>query len=172
MLRRTSKGVKEGVDKMRPPTVAKLSRAFWNNARNGTAAEKLQHMLADLEKMASRCRITTLNLEGCGMSGQDAGRLWALLPQCPELSLLNLGGNRIGAAGAERLAGVLPQCPALAYLSLGYNRIGDAGAERLAGVLTQCAALVHLNLRENDIGTVWEERLRASWRGEASGLLL
>ena len=101
MLRRTSKGVKEGVDKMRPPTVAKLSRAFWNNARNGTAAEKLQHMLADLEKMASRCRITTLNLEGCGMSGQDAGRLPGVLPQCPELSLLNLGGNRIGAAGAE-----------------------------------------------------------------------
>jgi hypothetical protein len=31
---------------------------------------------------------------------------------------------------------------------------------------------VHLNLHGNDIGTVGEERLRASWRGQASGLVL
>jgi hypothetical protein len=49
---------------------------------------------------------------------------------------------------------------------------GAAGAERLAGVLGQCTALARLDLRANDIGTVGEGRLRASCRGQGSGLLL
>ncbi len=80
--------------------------------------------------------------------------------------------NKIGEVGADRLAGVQVQCTALTDLDLGYNQIGDAGAERLAGVLAQCPALVHLDLRINRIGTVGEGRLRASWRGQASGLRL
>ena len=42
------------------------------------------------------------------------------------------------------------------------------------GVLGQCAALAHLNLSYNSID-IWgevAERLRASWRGQASALLL
>jgi hypothetical protein len=39
-------------------------------------------------------------------------------------------------------------------------------------VLAQCTALAHLDLRVNDIGAVVRRRLRASWRGQASGLLL
>jgi hypothetical protein len=39
-------------------------------------------------------------------------------------------------------------------------------------VLAQCTALAHLDLRTNDIGTVGQGRLRASWRGQASGLRL
>ena len=39
MLRRTSKRVKEVVDKMRLPAVVRLSRSFLHDARNGTAAE-------------------------------------------------------------------------------------------------------------------------------------
>jgi Ran GTPase-activating protein (RanGAP) involved in mRNA processing and transport len=66
---------------------------------------------------------------------------------------------------------VLPQCAALAHLDLSYNRIGDAGAEGLAGVLGQCAALAHLELWGNDIRPDGEGRLRASWRGQASGLV-
>jgi Ran GTPase-activating protein (RanGAP) involved in mRNA processing and transport len=60
----------------------------------------------------------------------------------------------------------------LAHLDLGINRIEAAGAERLAGGLAQCTALAHLNLSFNGIGTVAEGRLRASWRDQASGLLL
>jgi Ran GTPase-activating protein (RanGAP) involved in mRNA processing and transport len=59
----------------------------------------------------------------------------------------------------------------LAHLDLSWNQIGTGGAERLAGVLTQCTALAHLNLGGNRIGTVGEGRLRASWRGQASGLI-
>jgi hypothetical protein len=42
MLRRTSKRVKEAVDKIPLPAVVRLSGSFWVDARNGTAAEKLQ----------------------------------------------------------------------------------------------------------------------------------
>jgi hypothetical protein len=39
MLRRTSKRVKEVVDKMRLPAVVRLSRSFWDATRNGTEKE-------------------------------------------------------------------------------------------------------------------------------------
>ena len=42
MLRRTSKRVKQVVDKMRLPAVVRLSRSFWYDAHDGTAAEQLQ----------------------------------------------------------------------------------------------------------------------------------
>ncbi len=85
---------------------------------------------------------------------------------------MDLCNNEIGSAGAERLAGVLAQCASLAHLDLSYNAFGADGAERLAGVLAQCAALSHLHLSFNDIGTVVKGRLLASWRGQASVLVL
>jgi hypothetical protein len=51
------------------------------------------------------------------------------------------------------------------------NQIGEAGADSL-GVLGQCAALTYLDLQDNEIEAVGEGRLRASWRGQASGLVL
>jgi hypothetical protein len=228
MLRRTSKRVKEVVDKMRLPAVVRLSRCFWNDARNGTYAEKLQLVMRQLTLMTGWCRISSLELPLCGMKGQDAEILAGVLAQCPALAhldlsgnpnvgpagaerlagvlpqcaalthlnlgnndiddagteslagvmaqcqalaSLNLGYNRIGPAGAERLAGVLGQCPALAHLDLSYNDIGAAGAESLAGVLAQCTALAHLDLQYNGIGTVGKGRLRASWRGQATGIV-
>jgi hypothetical protein len=48
----------------------------------------------------------------------------------------------------------------------------DAGTERPTGVLPQCAALTHLNLRWNDIEAVGKGKLRASWLGQATGLVL
>ena len=67
---------------------------------------------------------------------------------------------------------MLPQCTALAHLDLGHNEIGNTGAESLAEVLAQCPALAQLNLIGNEIGTVGNGRLQASWRGQASGLVL
>jgi Ran GTPase-activating protein (RanGAP) involved in mRNA processing and transport len=209
MLRRTSKRVKEVVDKMRLPAVVRLSRRFWSDFRNGTAAEKLQFVLRQLTPLTTWCRISTLDLHQCEMNGQDAERLAGVLAQCPALAHLDLcglveggrtGGNQIGPDGAESIAGVLAQCPALAHLdlwnngigyegamslagvlaqctalthlNLRYNQIGPGGAESIAGVLAQCTALTHLNLWNNGIGAVGKGRLRASWRGQASGLLL
>jgi hypothetical protein len=53
MLRRTSKRVKEVVDKMRLPVVVRLSRSFWYDTRSGTAAEKLQFVLRQLMFMTA-----------------------------------------------------------------------------------------------------------------------
>jgi hypothetical protein len=51
MLRRTSKRVKEVVDKMRLPAVVRLSRSFWDDARNGKEKAKRQFVLRQLAAM-------------------------------------------------------------------------------------------------------------------------
>jgi hypothetical protein len=54
MLRRTSKRVKEVVDKMRLPAVVRLSESFWGDARNGTYKEKCLFVLRQLTFMTAR----------------------------------------------------------------------------------------------------------------------
>jgi hypothetical protein len=175
MLRRTSKRVKEVVDKMRLPAVVRLSMSFCDDARLGTA--KRQFVLRQLAAFTARWHIITLELPRCGMKGQDAERLAEVLAQCPAQAHLHLSYNsNFGAAGTERLAGVIGQCRELVHLDLRCNDIGAAGAESLAGVLAQCTALAHLNLYNpkplNGIKDVRKGRLRALWRGQVSGLLL
>jgi Ran GTPase-activating protein (RanGAP) involved in mRNA processing and transport len=104
MLRRTSKKVKEAVDKMRLPAVVRLSRIFWDDARNGTGEAKLEFVFMKLEAMTAWCQITTLELSKCKMKGQDAESLAGVLAQCPALAHLNLYNNLIGPAGADRLS--------------------------------------------------------------------
>jgi hypothetical protein len=180
MLRKASKRVKEIVDKMRLPAGVRLSRTFWHDARNGTAAEKLPLVMRQLAVATARSRIRTLELPRCYMSGQDADCLAGVLAQCPALAHLDFSGNsdfgaggaerlagvhlnrsgsRIGAGGAERLARVLGQCTALAHLDLSCNDIGPDGAESLAGVLGQCAALAHLDLSYHALGPDGAESL-------------
>ena len=97
LLRMTSKNVKEVVEKLRPPAVVKASKAFRADARHGTAAEQLQHILRQLEKMTCQCHITRLDLSSCSISGQDAERLAGLLAQCPGLFELDLTGSGIAS---------------------------------------------------------------------------
>jgi hypothetical protein len=53
MLRRTSKRVKEVVDKMRLPAVVRLSRSFWDDARNGSEKAKRQIVLRQLAALTA-----------------------------------------------------------------------------------------------------------------------
>ena len=139
MLRMTSKRVKELVDKVCPPADVRLSRSFWNDARNGhRAAQKRDHVLAQLAAM--KCRITRLELPSAALL------LAGITASCDD---------HFGADGTSRMAGVMVprlqcpvrlQCPALAHLNLSGNHIGAEGAGRLAQVLAQCPALTHLNL--------------------------
>ena len=92
MLRMTSKPVKNAVDKLRPPAIVRLSRTFLDTVVC-CKRERLLHILTELEKMTSRCRITILDLQKCGMSGQDARRLAGVLAQCSGLSQLYLDGQ-------------------------------------------------------------------------------
>jgi hypothetical protein len=174
MLRRTSKRVKESVDKMLLPSVVHLSRNFWDDSHNGTNRTKLEFVLRQLAAMTVRCLITSLELPRCEMTGQDAERLAGALVQCPALTHLDLRGNSgFVSGGAERLAGVLGQYRELVHLNLNDNDIGSDGAERVAGVLGQCTALAqdgrvwgreycrlaHLDLGANDIGPAGVEFL-------------
>jgi hypothetical protein len=125
MLRSTSKIFKGVVDKLRLPAAICLSSSFWKDARNGTAAEKLQFVMRQLTTLSTWCLITTLELPSCNIEGQDAERLAGVLAQCPTLAHFNLSAgycasraHRIGAAGAERLAEVLARCRSLAHLDL------------------------------------------------------
>ena len=164
MLRRTSKRVKEVVDKMRLPAVVRLSKGEQRKygglpGRDCAAAEKLQFVLRQLALMTAWCRITTLELPCCcpEMNWHDAERLARVLAQCPALAHLDLSENDIAAAGAASIGGVLAQCTALSHLNLSDNDIKADGAESLAGVLAQCAALAHLDLSYNDIGAAGAE---------------
>ena len=53
MLRRTSKQVKDAVDKMRLRAVVRLSRSFWDDGRNGTGEAKLEFVLMKLAAMTA-----------------------------------------------------------------------------------------------------------------------
>jgi hypothetical protein len=159
MLKRTSKRVKEVVDKMRLPAVVLLSRSFWDDARNGTAAEKLEFVFKQLAALTDQCRISTLKLPRFEIKGQDVERLAGVLAQCPALSHLDLSQNYEFGACAESLAGVLAQCRELLHLNLSSTFIGSGGAESFAGVLGHCAALAHLDLSGNGIRDDGAERL-------------
>jgi hypothetical protein len=182
MLRRTSKKVKEAVDKMRLPAVVRLSRSFWDDARNGTKEAKLEFVLRQLAAMTARYLITTLELPECKMKGQDAERLAGVLAQCPALAHLDLSGNygfrAPGQRGLQESWGRAGSwCTSISAtiikaLPLRQNWIKASGAKSLAGVLAQCTGLAHLDLSINNIGAVGGLRLGASWRGEAAGLLL
>jgi hypothetical protein len=71
MLRRTSKIVKEVVDKIGLSTVASLTRTLWDDVRNGRRMRKLVVVTA-------RGRITTLELPLCAMKGQDTEKFGVL----------------------------------------------------------------------------------------------
>ena len=72
------KAGQERSHKLRPPAIVMLSRAFLENVVC-SKRERLLHVLTELEKMTSGCRITRLDLETCVMRGQDAGRLARVL---------------------------------------------------------------------------------------------
>jgi hypothetical protein len=166
MFRRTSKRVKEQVDKMRLPAVVRICRRWRNDVKNWrptrpSVIEQIEIVMNKLPLMTAWCRITTLEVcDLCGFHGHKPpetfpGMLEGVLGQSAgSLTHLDLESTGIGSDGVRRLAGVLAQCTALRYLSLSSNDIGPAGAERLAKVLPQCAALSHLNLGHNDIGDV------------------
>jgi hypothetical protein len=174
VLRRTSKRVKEAVDKMRLPAVVRLSRRFWDDARHGTEKEKRQFVLRQLTAMSARCSITTLELRHCAIAGPHAedqgcgsianqrsrrqatlqefgfGSVKKALPSFEEHTKVM---DAFQGTSAEWLAGgVLAQCPGLVHLDLCGNEFGPAGAKSLARVLGQCTALAHLNLSWNEFG--------------------
>ena len=80
MLRMTSKLVKSAADKLRPPAIVRVSRAFLDNVVC-CKRERLLDILTEVEKLTSRYLITILDLRNCVMCDQDAGMLPGVLAQ-------------------------------------------------------------------------------------------
>ena len=69
--------------------------------RQGQRTESVEKGILD---MTTSCRITAIDLSSARIGAEGAGRLAAVLGQCPSLAHLDLGGNGIGDEGAGRLA--------------------------------------------------------------------
>ena len=146
MFRRTSKIVKEQVDKMRLPAVVCLCE-LWRDGINRSPVgggrpnkmENVQIVINQLPLMTAWCRITTLKLHvlypsdfrGDRSPETFAGVLEGVLGQSTgSLTDLDLDSNCLGSDGVRRLAGVLSQCTLLRYLVLAATE----EQARLAGI--------------------------------------
>ena len=120
MMQQVSKTVRRAMERVKPPAMIKVKK--------NQGMEKVEEGLREMTRWA---RITAIDLADCKIKAEGAGRLAAVLGQCPSLAHLNLGGNFIGDEGAGRLAAVLGQCSSLAHLYLNDNSIGDEVAAKI-----------------------------------------
>ena len=130
MMRQVSKTVRTAIGRVKPAVIIKV--------KQNQGMERVEEGMREMVRWA---RITVIDLDGCKIEGEGAGRLAAVLGQCPSLAHLDLGFNSIGDEGAGRLAVALGQCLSLAHLDLGGNSIGAEGAGRLDAVAEQCPSL-------------------------------
>jgi hypothetical protein len=172
MFRRTSKRVKEQVDKMRLPVLVRLCRQLWrdiittrlgdyNGGRYNRVMENINIVMNQIPVMTALFRMTTLELDGL-VAPDIAAATFTHTDRAPEsltemlqgvigrsagwLTHVDLDGNSFGSEGVSRLAGVLAECTSLRYLGLGANSVQDDGVENVARVLHQCPALRTLDL--------------------------
>ena len=171
MLRRTSKSVKQEVDKMRLPAVVHLCELWIEEGRGfqkSCRLQKLQIVMKELPLMTAWCRITTVKLyDLCDskFAGQIVRNNFVRVLQrvvrqsAGTLTWLGLAHNDLDNDGTNIVARVLGECRALTTLHLQYNDMGWHGARNLARVLPVCTALTELNLAVNQIGPGGAERL-------------
>lgn len=175
MLSKTSKKIKNIINKMRIPAHVQWNWKFFNDSHNVTE-EKLNFIMIQLNKMTSLYlyKITTLVLKRCDIQ-INIDQLIKVLEQCPMLQKLNLKGNNITAEGVSKITKVLEQYnnQELNYLDLSINKIGDFGVEKVAELLCHksCSKLLHLNLSLNKIGDIGTEKLALAL-GQCSNLML
>jgi len=162
MLSKTSKKIKNIIDKMYLPVDVHRSCAFWNDSCNCNTENKLDFMMKRLKIMTSLNNITTLVLKCCNIQ-IILHQFIEVLEQCPTLKKLNLKRNNINAEGAAMIVKALEQCHniELTYLNLSINKIGDTGATKVAELLSLewCPKLAYLNLSLNKIGDTGVESL-------------
>jgi hypothetical protein len=79
ILRRTSKRVKEVVDKMRLPAFVCLNRSFLANVAPEAVHRKMKRIPEQLSLIPSWCHITRLELPACAMTGGNIEKLARVL---------------------------------------------------------------------------------------------
>ena len=102
MMRQVSKTVRTAMGRVQPPAMIKVKKN-----------QGMERVAEGLREMTRWARITAIDLADCQMKAEGAGRLAAVLGQCPSLAHLDLGHTFIGAEGAGRLDAVAQQCPSL-----------------------------------------------------------
>jgi len=171
MFRRTSKIVKQHVDRIRLPAVVHLCELWIHKvASQMKQMQKLQIVMKELPLMTVWCRITTLKLHDlCDskFAGQTVRNNFVRVLQtvvrqsAGTLTWLGLAHNDLDNDGTNIVAGVLGECPALTTLHLHHTDMGCHGARSLARVLPVCTALTELNLAVNRIGDSGAESIAA-----------
>ena len=147
VLRRTSKTVKQQLDKMRLPAIVRLRTGISYKASLRLGTNTL--IMSDLTNMVSKCLLTTVVLDFSGR-GDKSRSNWTSL-------------GELTCADVARFARVLAQCPALQQLELTdiwfkcpaqqHHELDELTGLQgglylyFAPVLGQCTALTHLNLR-------------------------
>ena len=102
MMQQVSKTVRRAMERVKPPAIIKVQKK-----------QGMERVAEGLREMTRWARITAIDLADCQIKAEGAGRLAAVLGQCPSLAHLNLRDNFIGAEGAGRLDAVAQQCPSL-----------------------------------------------------------
>ena len=91
VLRRTSKTVKEQLDKMRLPAIVRLRTGISYKASLRLGTNTL--IMSDLTNMVSKCLLTTVVLDFSGrgtLAVADASKFGEVLAQCPQLEHVEL----------------------------------------------------------------------------------
>jgi Ran GTPase-activating protein (RanGAP) involved in mRNA processing and transport len=171
MLSKTSKKIKNIINKMRIPVHIQLNLKFFN-----VSEVKVNFIMMQLQKMTSLYlyKITTLILSCCNLQ-INIEQLVKVLEQCPMLQKLILKDNNITGEGVGKITKVLEQYnnQELNYLDLSINKIGDIGAGKIAELLchNKCSKLLYLNLSLNKIGDIGTDKLALAL-GKCNNLML
>jgi hypothetical protein len=176
MLSKTSKKIKNIINKMRIPAHIQWNWKFFNDSHNGSTEVKVNFIMMQLNKMISLYlyKITTLILSCCNIQ-INIEQLVKVIEQCPMLQKLILKDNNITDEGVTKITKALEQYnnQELNYLDLSINKIGDLGAEKVAELLchNKCSKLLYLNLSLNKIGDIGTEKLALAL-GKCNNLML
>ncbi len=171
MLSKTSKKIKNIINKMSIPVHIQWNWKFFNDSHNDRIflEEKINFIMMQLQKMSSLYlyKITTLILSCCNIQ-INIDQLVKVLEQCPMLQKLILKDNNITDEGIGKITKALEQYnnQELNYLDLSINKIGDIGVEKVAELVchNKCSKLLYLNLSLNKIGDIGTMKLALALR--------
>ena len=149
VLRRTSKNIKNLVDKICPATDVVVNMNYWEDIHNGTPNEKIEFVKRNILSLATTCHIRRIVLPRNMMI--QLVNFTEVFEHCKNLPNLNFYNNnnhiKINAVDIANNIDLFEQCVSLNICN---NDIGDEGTEILVKVLTQCT---NLNICCNNIGT-------------------
>jgi Leucine-rich repeat (LRR) protein len=151
MMRKTSKQMRDTVDKMTLPifVVSRFHKLFYNDSKP-SPTEHIGLAFSQLRVISSVCLITKIELVDCGLNSENMHLLARIISDSPDLTYLDIGFNDI-QAGINEIFDPLAKCSRLTTLILTGNFIGDVGLKGLEDVVAHLSELQYLDLSRNNI---------------------